>query len=227
MADTRASRSAPAARAGSIAHLYHGKEDVVDDLGEERIGGGATGEHQFVAEEIAGQRGDPRRDSVQAYVTALCRMREDGRHEARDNVEYVFRYVVQLGHQPVCDVRPDLLVAAAKLPDVLIPLVAGLALAGAFAVHAARRRERPLIDLGVLRARSYAASVSVLFLAGLSVYGPLLLLALYYQEVQGASALVTGLLLAPQGGGSLLPGASRARSPTASARGRSWSAVCS
>ncbi len=88
---------------------------------------------------------------------------------------------------------------------VLVPLAAGLALTAAFVLHAVRRRERPLINLSVPRVGSYAASVSVLFLAGLSVYGPLLLLALYYQQVQGKSALATGLLLAPQGIGSLLP----------------------
>jgi predicted MFS family arabinose efflux permease len=71
--------------------------------------------------------------------------------------------------------------------------------------HALRKRDRPLIDLRVLRVRSFAASTIVVFLAGLSVYGPLLLLGLYYQQVQGKSVLVTGLLLAPQGVGSLLP----------------------
>jgi EmrB/QacA subfamily drug resistance transporter len=89
------------------------------------------------------------------------------------------------------------------------PLLAGLALTAAFTLHALRQRDRqrdrPLINLSVLRVRSLAASVGVLFLAGLSVYGPLLLLALYYQDVQGKSAIVTGLLLAPQGIGSLLP----------------------
>jgi EmrB/QacA subfamily drug resistance transporter len=88
---------------------------------------------------------------------------------------------------------------------VWAPLAAGLALTAAFVIHAVHRRERPLINLRVLGVPAYAASVSVLFLAGLSVYGPLLLLALYYQQVQGKSALVTGLLLAPQGIGSLLP----------------------
>jgi MFS family permease len=72
-------------------------------------------------------------------------------------------------------------------------------------IHALRKRDRPLIDLRVLRVRSLAAATVVVFLAGLSVYGPLLLLALYYQQVQGRSVLVTGLLLAPQGIGSLLP----------------------
>jgi MFS family permease len=57
----------------------------------------------------------------------------------------------------------------------------------------------------LLRVRTYAASTTVLFLSGLSVYGPLLLLALYFQDVQGHGALVAGLLLAPQGIGSLIP----------------------
>ena len=48
--------------------------------------------------------------------------------------------------------------------------------------------------------------MAVLFIAGLSVYGPPLLIALFYQDVQGKSALIAGLLLAPQGTGSLVPG---------------------
>jgi EmrB/QacA subfamily drug resistance transporter len=88
--------------------------------------------------------------------------------------------------------------------DAIAPLVAGFILTALFVFHALQKAN-PLINLRTLRIRSYAASVSVLFLSGLSVYGPLLLLALYYQELQGKSALVTGLLLAPQGLGSLLP----------------------
>jgi MFS family permease len=79
------------------------------------------------------------------------------------------------------------------------------ALALVFAVYAVRRSDRALINLRLLRVRSYAASVMVFFLAGLSLYGPLLLLALFYQEVQGRSVIVTGLILVPQGIGSLLP----------------------
>jgi EmrB/QacA subfamily drug resistance transporter len=85
------------------------------------------------------------------------------------------------------------------------PLAAGAALTAGFAFHALRRCQNPLIDLRLLRIRSYAASATVLFLSGLSVYGPLLLLSLYFQEVQGRSALIAGLLLAPQGIGSLIP----------------------
>lgn len=49
---------------------------------------------------------------------------------------------------------------------VLLPGAIGLVLVGAFAIHALRMRQRPLINLNVLRVRSYAAAVSVLFLAG-------------------------------------------------------------
>jgi EmrB/QacA subfamily drug resistance transporter len=88
---------------------------------------------------------------------------------------------------------------------VLLPLITGIALVAAFAVYSLRSREKPLLNVRVLRIRSYAAAATVLFLAGLCLYGPLLLLSLYYQQIQGRSAIVTGLILAPQGIGSLLP----------------------
>lgn len=85
------------------------------------------------------------------------------------------------------------------------PLLLGIALIGGFAAHALRTRQTPLVNLRVFRTRSFSAAASVFLLAGLSLYGPLLLLALYYQQVQGKSVLLTGLLLAPQGVGSLVP----------------------
>jgi EmrB/QacA subfamily drug resistance transporter len=87
----------------------------------------------------------------------------------------------------------------------LVPLAIGVVLLSAFVVHALHKPEGPLLNVRVFRVRSYSASVTVFFLAGLSLYGPLLLLSLYYQDVQGKSALVAGLLLAPQGLGSLVP----------------------
>jgi EmrB/QacA subfamily drug resistance transporter len=89
--------------------------------------------------------------------------------------------------------------------DAWAPLLGGLALTAAFTLHALREQDNPLINVRLLRVRSYAASLAVLFLAGLSVYGPLLLIALYYQDVQGRSAVIAGLFLAPQGIGSLVP----------------------
>jgi EmrB/QacA subfamily drug resistance transporter len=86
-----------------------------------------------------------------------------------------------------------------------IPLAIGLALTVTFVVYALLKRSRPLINLRMLRVRSYALSLCILFFAGLSVYGPLLLISLYYQQLQGYSALITGLLLGAQGIGSLIP----------------------
>jgi EmrB/QacA subfamily drug resistance transporter len=92
-------------------------------------------------------------------------------------------------------------------PDVLVPLAIGIALTAAFAGYAlrlARRHGQPLVDLSVLSRRPVAAASAVLFFSGFSLYGAMLLLPLYYQEVRGASALTAGLMLVPQGAGTLL-----------------------
>lgn len=86
---------------------------------------------------------------------------------------------------------------------VIAPLAAGVALLGLFALHALRT-SRPVVDLRLFRVRSFSASATLLFLSGLALYGAMLLLPLYYQQVRGQSALAAGLLLAPQGLGMLL-----------------------
>ncbi|HEY7879787.1 MAG TPA: MFS transporter, partial [Streptosporangiaceae bacterium] len=90
---------------------------------------------------------------------------------------------------------------------VLIPLAAGAMLLASFIAWALRphRRVTPLIDLRLLRVRSFSAAAGLMFISGLSMYGALFLLPLYYQQIRGASALGAGLLLAPQGIGALLP----------------------
>src|SRR5262249_49392351 len=52
--------------------------------------------------------------------------------------------------------------------------------------------------------RSFSASSALMFLFGLSLFGAMLLLPLYYQQARGQSALDAGLLLAPQGVGTML-----------------------
>jgi len=87
---------------------------------------------------------------------------------------------------------------------VLAPLAIGVALLGVFALHALRTPRPPLVDMRLFKARSLSASAASIFLSGFGVYGALLLLPLYYQQVRGQSALAAGLLLAPQGVGMLL-----------------------
>jgi len=87
---------------------------------------------------------------------------------------------------------------------VLVPVCVGAVLLGAFVFHALGTTRPPLLDLRLFAVRSFTASNVLLFLSGLSVYGAMLLLPLYEQQVRGQSAFAAGLLLAPQGLGMLL-----------------------
>lgn len=88
--------------------------------------------------------------------------------------------------------------------DVWAPLIAGVALLVAFVLYAHRRGDRALVDVRLFAKRPVASASAVLFLSGAALYGAMLLLPLYFQEVRGASALTAGLLLVPQGIGTLL-----------------------
>jgi EmrB/QacA subfamily drug resistance transporter len=88
--------------------------------------------------------------------------------------------------------------------DVLVPMLAGVALLAAFALYAIRRGDRSLVDVRLFARRPVATASVLLFLSGASLYGAMLLLPLYFQEVRGQEVLLAGLLLAPQGLGTLL-----------------------
>ncbi|MFI7638370.1 MDR family MFS transporter [Nonomuraea sp. NPDC049400] len=85
-----------------------------------------------------------------------------------------------------------------------ISLVAGAGLVAAFAWHALRTRAAALLDLRLFRRRSYALVATLTFLSGASIFGPMFLLPLYYQQVHGLTTIQTGLMLAPQGVGTAL-----------------------
>ncbi|GAA5004517.1 MDR family MFS transporter [Streptomyces hyderabadensis] len=87
---------------------------------------------------------------------------------------------------------------------VLLPLLGGLALVGGFTVRSLARHGGALIDLRLFRHRAVASSGTLLFLGGIALYGPMMLLPLYFQQVRGEDALGAGLLLIPQGVGALL-----------------------
>jgi len=88
--------------------------------------------------------------------------------------------------------------------QVLLPLAVGIVLLAAFALRALRIGGRSLVDLRLLRARSLSVAAVLLFLSGLALFGALLLLPLYLQQVRGDSATTAGLILAAQGAGMLL-----------------------
>jgi EmrB/QacA subfamily drug resistance transporter len=88
-------------------------------------------------------------------------------------------------------------------PIVVWPTLIGLALAGAFVWHALRV-ERPLLDVRLYANRVFGAASLTTFGLGAALFGAMILVPLYYQEVRHESVILTGLLVAPQGLGMLL-----------------------
>jgi EmrB/QacA subfamily drug resistance transporter len=87
---------------------------------------------------------------------------------------------------------------------VLIPMTGGLALIGGFAAWTLTRAGGALVNVRLFRHRAVAASSALIFLGGICLFGSMMLLPLYFQQVRGASALGAGLLLVPQGVGALV-----------------------
>ncbi|WP_424637628.1 MDR family MFS transporter [Embleya sp. AB8] len=87
---------------------------------------------------------------------------------------------------------------------VTLPLVAGLALLLGYLGWALRRGPDALIDVRLFRHRALASSSVLVFLSGAALYGTMLLLPLYWQQVRGQDALGAALFLIPQGVGTLI-----------------------
>ncbi|GAA4708492.1 MDR family MFS transporter [Phytohabitans rumicis] len=88
-------------------------------------------------------------------------------------------------------------------PTVLVPLLGGLALLVAFTVRSTSIGDRALVDLRLLRVTSFSAATGLLFLSGFALYGAMLLVPLYFQQVRGQDPFAAGLLIAAQGVGVL------------------------
>ena len=79
---------------------------------------------------------------------------------------------------------------------VWLPIAAGVALLSAFAAWQMRCRH-PLVDLALFRAPAFRWGTALSTLMGMSMFGVLFALPLFYQAVQGNSTLGTGLRLLP------------------------------
>jgi EmrB/QacA subfamily drug resistance transporter len=88
------------------------------------------------------------------------------------------------------------LTASADTANTWAPISIGTVLLGLYAVHAHRRRH-PLLDLRLFGNRSFALACGLMMVAGASIFGPMVLLPLFYQQIRGAAGMETGLLLAP------------------------------
>ncbi|MGH7722044.1 MAG: DHA2 family efflux MFS transporter permease subunit [Candidatus Dormibacteria bacterium] len=82
-------------------------------------------------------------------------------------------------------------------PLVVSLLVVSVLLMGAFGVRQLRTRD-PLLQLSLFRDRTFSWAMALSFLVVTAMFGTMLLLPLYLQEVHGYDAIETGLLLLPQ-----------------------------
>jgi EmrB/QacA subfamily drug resistance transporter len=87
--------------------------------------------------------------------------------------------------------------------EVLVPVLAGVALSVAFVLHA-RTAERPLLDVRLYSNRVFAGASFTTLGAATALFGAMILVPLYYQQVRGESVIDTGLLNGPQGIGALI-----------------------
>ncbi len=85
---------------------------------------------------------------------------------------------------------------------VVWPLVIGVVLAGVFIWHALRAA-RPLLDIRLYANRVFGAASLTTFGLGAALFGTMILIPLYYQQIRGESVILTGLLVGPQGLGML------------------------
>jgi EmrB/QacA subfamily drug resistance transporter len=81
---------------------------------------------------------------------------------------------------------------------VLLPALGGVALIAAFVVRALHI-DHPLLDMRLYKDKAFAAASLTTFCLGAALFGAMILMPLYFQNVRHESAVHTGLLLMPQG----------------------------
>ena len=80
-------------------------------------------------------------------------------------------------------------------------LAAGAAMLVVFILRSVRPGGTALLDLRLFARRSFSSPAAMMFIFGVTTWGPMFLLPLYYQQLRGLSALDAGLMLAPQSAG--------------------------
>ena len=87
-------------------------------------------------------------------------------------------------------------------PGVYGWMAVGIVLMVSFVWHAFRP-EHPLLDLRLFHNRSFTVAIVTMFLFAGAFFGGLLLVPQYFQQIRGETALMAGLLVAPQGIGAM------------------------
>jgi EmrB/QacA subfamily drug resistance transporter len=86
---------------------------------------------------------------------------------------------------------------------VLLTLLPGIVALAAFTWRSLRS-DRPLLDLRLFTSQVYAAAQASVFFSGAALFGGLIILPLYYEQLRGQGTVATGLLLLPYGCGAAL-----------------------
>lgn len=79
--------------------------------------------------------------------------------------------------------------------SVIVPIVVGVLFLLVFCLYVLRKPNNPVIDIRIFKSMPFTASSCLLFLSGLSSYGGMLLLPLYYQQVRGESVLASRVII--------------------------------
>jgi DHA2 family lincomycin resistance protein-like MFS transporter len=82
---------------------------------------------------------------------------------------------------------------------VWLPLVVGAAALAAFVVRQLSLRERALLDLRTFANSTFTIAAALIAVSMIALFGTLILLPIYLQNVLGLSTLETGLVLLPGG----------------------------
>jgi EmrB/QacA subfamily drug resistance transporter len=84
-----------------------------------------------------------------------------------------------------------------------LPITLGVLLISVFALYSLRTARSPLIDVRVFRRRSFGLASVITLVGGFSMYAGMFLIPMFYQVARGETPFATGLLLIPQGLGTI------------------------
>jgi EmrB/QacA subfamily drug resistance transporter len=84
-----------------------------------------------------------------------------------------------------------------------LPITLGALLIGGFVRYSLRTTRSPLIDVRVFRRRSFGLASIITLAGGFSMYAGMFLIPMFYQVARGQTPFATGLLLIPQGLGTI------------------------
>ncbi len=138
-----------------------------------------------------------------ALIASLKILPRD-RHGAKERLDVVGLFLLALG-VPLVTYGLAEIGATGQFtnPRVVWPIIGGAVLVALFVFHALRV-ERPLLDLRLYRRPTFSSASVTMFCLAASLFGGMILIPLYWQEVRAESALHTGLLMAPMGIGMVL-----------------------